>query len=280
MAEFLGALTVRLQKQRKSEQGSQASEARWDRPKASVIADCAGIPSGAEDGGLDRCGWWVRDGREAQASAGRQEGLGSGDRLRGRRASKALSGRDHQARWRRWGRQALSPAARSVWRGTTRVVQAAAPASPRTPSPRTRPQAASIPFPLRAPHPRIERRWCLERKGRARSGARHAGTCSLGAEARPRLGPRLVSSSWAEILSNSQGEDRTWLLSFWRWTERSLSARNKKHWPQGNCSKPVFHCWEYSWNCAKLFFFSFYCIFSKNFLNTQWFSLFKWKIGP
>lgn len=40
----------------------------------------------------------LRDGREAQVSVERPEGLGSGDRLRGRRTSEALSGRDYQAR--------------------------------------------------------------------------------------------------------------------------------------------------------------------------------------
>lgn len=61
-----------------------------------------------------------------------------------------------QGRGRRSGPRpadpSLSPAARSAWRGRTPAVQAAAPASLRTPNPRTRPPATNTQSPSRARH--------------------------------------------------------------------------------------------------------------------------------
>lgn len=126
------------------------------------MAGCAGIPSGrlrmSDSAGAARR--W-RDGKEAQVSVERQRVWVRRTGYAGvlKDVTEALSGRDHQARRLQRGPTGpLSPAARSVWRGTTRVVQAALRLSSNCESSNSPPAVPSIPFPLRAPHRRIERR--------------------------------------------------------------------------------------------------------------------------
>lgn len=143
---------------------------------------------------------------------------------------------------------ALSPAARSAWRGRTRTVRAAAPASLRTPNPRTRRRTNRSRPPSRAQGGETERRRRLERRPvrasaeRAeppRPRARHPGTCSLW-RGQIETWPAADCESLGDFyLSHKMNQpEKSWTYPFQQ-IERSLYACVKKHWPQGSCFGPV-----------------------------------------
>lgn len=171
-----------LQQGRREDQRAEARPAKG-QTRASPSVRGVLVPSEADWAGPT--GWGSGD-----AHASREEGVtgkprwalgqpgGGGPRARTR---------EDEARARPRG-SALSPAARSAWRGRTQTVRAAAPASLRTPNPQTRHRTNRSRSPSRAHGGESERRRCLERRplrvsaegaGPPRPRARHPGTCSL-----------------------------------------------------------------------------------------------------